>query len=113
MGKGPKHSNSKSRNNAIFKVAGQNFKNEKKGKPKEVTSKLKLISRKNHEKVADLDATLSKLQHQSVDKGKSLAGERKNKPAELPITQKTKVVNDQEMDDLADSICSSIEADKS
>ena len=43
MGRGPKHS-SKSRNNGIFKVAGQNFKvKDKKGKPKEVTSKLKLV----------------------------------------------------------------------
>ena len=42
MGKGPKH-NSKSRNNGIFKVAGQNFKQGNKGKPKEVTSKLKLV----------------------------------------------------------------------
>ena len=47
MGKGSKHNNSKSRNNGIFKVAGQNFKNEKKGKPKEVTSKLKLVSSKS------------------------------------------------------------------
>ena len=45
MGKGPKHSSSKPRNNGIFKVAGQNFKvKDKKGKPKEVTSKLKLVS---------------------------------------------------------------------
>ena len=43
MGKGPKHSNGKSRNNGIFRVAGQNFKTEKKGKAKEVTSKLKLV----------------------------------------------------------------------
>ena len=43
MGKGPKHNSSKSRNNAIFKVAGTNFKSDKKGKPKEVTSKLKLV----------------------------------------------------------------------
>ena len=44
MGKGPKHSSSKPRNNGIFKVAGQNFKvKDKKGKPKEVTSKLKLV----------------------------------------------------------------------
>ena len=43
MGKGPKHNNGKSRNNGIFKVAGHSFKNEKKGKPKEVTSKLKLV----------------------------------------------------------------------
>ena len=42
MGKGPKHSSSKPRNNGIFKVAGQNFK-DKKGKPKEVTSKLKKL----------------------------------------------------------------------
>ena len=43
MGKGPKHNNNKSRSNGIFKVAGQNFKTEKKGKPKEVTTKLKLV----------------------------------------------------------------------
>ena len=44
MGKGPKHNNGKSRNNGIFKIAGQNFKtSEKKGKAKEVTSKLKLV----------------------------------------------------------------------
>ena len=46
MGKGPKHNNNKSRSNGIFKVAGQNFKTEKKGKPKEVTSKLKLVREK-------------------------------------------------------------------
>ena len=46
MGKGPKHNNNKSRSNGIFKVAGQNFKTEKKGKPKEVTSKLKVVSDK-------------------------------------------------------------------
>ena len=52
MGKGPKHSSSKSRNNGIFKVAGQNFKvKDKKGKPKEVTSKLKLVSPFIYEKV--------------------------------------------------------------
>ena len=45
MGKGPKHNSSKPRNNGIFKVAGQNFKNDKKGKPKEVTSKLKLVGK--------------------------------------------------------------------
>ena len=43
MGKGPKHNNNKSRSNGIFKVAGQNFKTDKKGKPKEVISKVKLV----------------------------------------------------------------------
>ena len=43
MGRGPKHNNVKPRSNGIFKVAGQNFKKEKKGKPKEVTSNLKLV----------------------------------------------------------------------
>ena len=43
MGKGPKHNNGKSRNNGIFRVAGQKFKNEKKGKAKEDTSKVKLV----------------------------------------------------------------------
>ena len=56
MGKGPKHNNNKSRSNGIFKVAGQNFKTEKKGKPKEVTSKLKVVSDKPLS--ADLIVTL-------------------------------------------------------
>ena len=42
MGKS-KPSYNKPRTNGIFKVAGQNFKTEKKGKPKEVTSKLKVV----------------------------------------------------------------------
>jgi len=106
MGKGPKHSNAKSRNNGIFKVAGQNFKNEKKGKPKEVTQKLKLISKRNNEKVTDLDATLRNLQKQSVVSGKSLAEGKisEEKPKIIPATKKTEIVNDQEMDDLAESI---------
>ena len=43
MGKGPKHNIGKPRNNGIFKVAGQKFKNEKKGKAKEVTSNIKQV----------------------------------------------------------------------
>merc|ERR1712227_767133 len=106
MGKGPKHCNAKSRNNGIFKVAGQNFKNEKKGKPKEVTQKLKLISKRNNEKVTDLDATLRNLQKQSVVSGKSLAEGKisEEKPKIIPATKKTEIVIDQEMDDLAESI---------
>ena len=104
MGKGPKHSNAKSRNNGIFKVAGQNFKGGKKGKPKEVTSKLKLISRRNNEKVADLDATLSNLQKQSIIKGKSVTDSDIKKPSTIAPVKKNDNVNDQEMNDLADSI---------
>ena len=44
MGKGPKHNIAKPRSNGIFKVAGQKFKNEKKGKAKEVTSNIKQVS---------------------------------------------------------------------
>jgi hypothetical protein len=43
MGKGPKHNLAKPRSNGIFKVAGMNFKKESKGKPKEVTSNIKLV----------------------------------------------------------------------
>lgn len=44
MGKGPKHNNAKPRSNGIFKVAGTNFKDKAgKGKPKEVSSNLKLV----------------------------------------------------------------------
>ena len=104
MGKGPKHNNAKSRNNGIFKVAGQNFKGDKKGKPKEVTSKLKLISRRNNEKIADLDATLSQLQKQSVIKGKSVVESDVKQPSTVAVVKKSDNVNDQEMNDLADSI---------
>ena len=44
MGKGPKHNLAKPRSNGIFKVAGMNFKKEKKGKAKEVTSNIKLVN---------------------------------------------------------------------
>jgi len=74
---GKKHSSSKpgvGRTNAIFKIAGANFKDKKSGKPKEVTSKLKLISAGNRSKVDQLDKTLAALQHSSVDAGVSLAG---------------------------------------
>ena len=43
-GKGPKHNMAKPRSNGIFKVAGMKFKNDKKGKPKEVTSNIKLVN---------------------------------------------------------------------
>ena len=43
-GKGPKHNMAKPRSNGIFKVAGMKFKNDKKGKPKEVTSNIKLVT---------------------------------------------------------------------
>merc|ERR1712039_686966 len=107
MGKGPKH-NSKSRNNGIFKVAGQNFKQGNKGKPKEVTSKLKLISRKNNEKVEDLDSTMKMLQHKGSVTGKSLAGDKETveKP-KIPVVPRKDLVNDQMMDDLAESMNSS------
>lgn len=104
MGKGPKHSSSKPRNNGIFKVAGQNFK-DKKGKPKEVTSKLKLISRKNVDKVAELDNTLKLMQHKAGLTGKSIAGEKdKAEKTPIPSVQRKDVVNDEEMNELADSM---------
>jgi len=104
MGKGPKHNNIKSRNNGIFKVAGQNFKDQKKkGKPKEVTSKLKLISRKNNEKVADLDDTMKHLMKASVNSGKSFSGEDK-KPKQIISKAKPDNVEEHEMEDLAESL---------
>jgi len=106
MGKGPKHSSSKPRNNGIFKVAGQNFKvKDKKGKPKEVTSKLKLISKQNGDKVTALDNTLKIMQHKAGLMGKSVAGEKeKVEKTPIPTVQKKNVVNEEEMDELADSM---------
>merc|ERR1711990_237805 len=102
MGKGPKHNNGKSRNNGIFKVAGHSFKNEKKGKPKEVTSKLKLISRKNNEKVSSLDDTMKELMEASVKSGKCFSGEDK-KPKQIISKSKPAKVEEHEMEDLAES----------
>jgi len=64
------------------------------------------ISKRNNEKVTDLDATLRNLQKQSVVSGKSLAEGKisEEKPKIIPATKKTEIVNDQEMDDLAESI---------
>ena len=66
MGKGPKHSNSKPRNNAIFKVAGQNFKTDKKGKPKEVTSKLKLVRFKERPHLHDFNVSIRRSHEEMV-----------------------------------------------
>merc|ERR1712113_497269 len=70
---GKKHSTSKpggGRTNAIFKIAGANFKEKKSNnKPKEVTSKLKTISMKNKTKVEELDATLVLMQKKSASDG--------------------------------------------
>ena len=53
-----------------------------------------------------MDATLRNLQKQSVVSGKSLAEGKisEEKPKIIPATKKTEIVNDQEMDDLAESI---------
>merc|ERR1712080_648104 len=102
-----------SRNHGIFKVVGANFK-DKKGKPKEVTSKLKknifsdkLIANKNKSKIEELDATLQQLQKSSVLEGKSLSGEKvapkKVSPAPLKET-----VMETEVTDLTDMLSSSI-----
>ena len=53
-----------------------------------------------------MDATLRNLQKQSVVSGKSLAEGKisEEKQKIIPATKKTEIVNDQEMDDLAESI---------
>jgi len=107
MGKGPKHNMAKPRSNGIFKVAGQKFKNEKKGKAKEVTSNIKQISLKNSKKVAELDKTLLELQKDSVIAGKSLGG---SKPAGREVGEeihKVDRVEEEEMHELAESFSSS------
>jgi len=104
MGKGPKHNMAKPRSNGIFKVAGQKFKNEKKGKAKEVTSNIKQISLKNSKKVADLDRTLLELQKDSVLAGKSLGGSRPVGREVGEEVQKVQRVQEEEMQELADSL---------
>jgi hypothetical protein len=78
----------------------------KKGKPREVTSKLKkLISKKNVDKVAELDNTLKTMQHKAGLTGKSLAGEKdKFEKTLIPTVKRKDVVNDEEMNELADSM---------
>jgi len=105
MGKGPKHNNAKPRSNGIFKVAGTNFKDKAgKGKPKEVSSNLKLISLKNKSKVAELDKTLMELQKASALAGKSLGGEDAKGREVKGEVKKVVMVEEEEMEDLADSM---------
>jgi len=100
MGKGPKYNSNKSRNNPIFKVVGVKDK-DKKGRAKEVVSKLKMISSKNRSKVLDLDDTLKQIQHTSVLKGQSISGVEKTSQAIAVAPVKAAVVKDAEMSDLA------------
>merc|ERR1712212_483134 len=100
-----KHSTSKpggGRTNAIFKIAGAHFKEKKSNKPKEVTSKLKMISMKNKTKVEELDATLVLMQKQSASDGVSVAGGVTASQI-LPIERKVKV-DEEQMDQLAESL---------
>jgi len=100
-----KHSTSKpggGRTNAIFKIAGAHFKEKKSNKPKEVTSKLKMISMKNKSKVEELDATLVLMQKQSASDGVSVAGSTTASQV-MPVERKVKVAEEQ-MDQLADSL---------
>eukprot|EP00088_Acartia_fossae_P009598 TRINITY_DN14679_c0_g1_i1.p1 TRINITY_DN14679_c0_g1~~TRINITY_DN14679_c0_g1_i1.p1 ORF type:complete len:109 (-),score=20.40 TRINITY_DN14679_c0_g1_i1:71-397(-) len=102
MGKGPKHKLNKStRNNDIFKVVGVNMK-DKKGKPKEVMSRIKSIAVKNKNKTLDLDATLKDLQHASVSAGKPISGSVKTSESVPASAQKAEPVAEQQMEDLAD-----------
>jgi len=106
---GKKHSTSKpggGRTNAIFKIAGANFKEKKSNnKPKEVTSKLKTISMKNKTKVEELDATLVLMQKKSASDGVSVAGGVA--ASHLPPVERKMQVGEEQMDQLADSLVSS------
>ena len=66
------------------------------------------ISRKNNEKVEDLDSTMKMLQHKGSVTGKSLAGDKETveKP-KIPVVPRKELVDDQIMDDLAESMNSS------
>merc|ERR1712080_261522 len=104
---GKKHSSSKpgvGRTNAIFKIAGANFKDKKSGKPKEVTSKIKLISAVNRSKVIQLDKTLSELQHSSAKAGVSLAGNKVTQVTPLPQREVKEPVREEQMDELVESL---------
>merc|ERR1711892_466494 len=101
-GKGPKHNMAKPRSNGIFKVAGMKFKNDKKGKPKEVTSNIKLISHKNSKKIVELDQTLVELQKASVVAGKSLGGQKPTGRQVGEESNKVPKVEEEEMEELAD-----------
>ena len=63
------------------------------------------ISRKNNEKVEDLDSTMKMLQHKGSVTGKSLAGDKETveKP-KIPVVPRKELVDDQMMDDLAESM---------
>merc|ERR1711970_1554349 len=104
-GKGPKHGSAKgSRNNAIFRVAGSNFK-QMKGKPKEVTSKLKTFSQKNSSKVVELDKTLVALQKTCAAAGLSIAGPcPTGEVVQGPLINRDKSVGEEEVLELVDCL---------
>ncbi|XP_023344811.1 uncharacterized protein LOC111714041 [Eurytemora carolleeae] len=103
MGKGPKHNLGRNRNNAIFKVAGVNMK-DKKGKAKEVVSKLKVLNAKNKSKVMDLDNTLKQLQHSNALAGTSVSGKEKKDETIKPGPTKPENIKDTDMTDLAEML---------
>ena len=121
MGKGPKHNMNKPRSNGIFKVAGTNFKTDRKGKAKEVSTNLKSvcfsfvqvlvlvlifqISIKHSKKVAELDQTLVELQKASASAGKSLGGDKNKGRTVGEEVSKLQRVDEQEMLDLANNLC--------
>ncbi len=106
MGKGPKHGLNQVRHNPIFKVAGTALK-DKKGKPKEVTSKLKSVFNKGKnkadsaKKITDLDSQLSQLQKDSVERGKNMAGSAAMETPIAPLPVKPPRVEEADMVDLS------------
>nr|AQS22634.1 hypothetical protein [Pseudodiaptomus poplesia] len=108
MGKGPKHSLNRNRNNPIFKVAGASIK-DKKGKPKEVTTKIKAMSQLKHkssEKIARLDSQLGLLQQTKAKEGVSLGGQTQASKSVTPSSDLAngQTVTNDNIHDLADSM---------
>ncbi len=100
MGRKDKHKLGASRNNAVFKVVGAKVKKAGKGRPKEVSFKLRNI--KSKEAVAELDAKLAKIREDSVKIGGN------KKPAKTatkiePI-QKAETATEKDVDVVMDTL---------
>ena len=104
MGKKDKHKLGSTRNNPVFKVVGAKVKKQGKGRPKEVSLKLKkLANERAKSTVSELDNKLKKIQHDpNVKIGGKPAEEKKPSQKVIPMAV-TESVDSKEMDSMVPS----------
>ena len=104
MGKKDKHKLGATRNNPVFKVVGAKVKKQSKGRPKEVSLKLKKLA--NEKAKSTVDKLDSKLKQIQCDPNVKIGGkEVKEKPSSVKITpMTTSEVDSKEIDSMTDML---------